>query len=123
MEAVTNIRTVASFANEKKLSHFLEETLKNPFDIAFRKGHVSGIALGFSQLATFGVYAVIFICSAVFVRDDGVTAREMFVSIFAILNAATSAGNNNHFMGDVGAAKAACREIFRILDSDDELTL
>lgn len=26
-------------------------------------------------------------------------------------------------MGDVGAAKAACREIFRILDSEDEVQL
>ena len=81
---------------------------------------MSGIYLGFSQLATFIVYAVIFICSAVFVRDNGVTAREMFVSIFSILNAATSIGHNNHFMGDVGAAKSACREIFKILDSEDE---
>lgn len=48
MEAVTNIRTVASFSNEKKLSHFLSETLKNPYQIAFRKGHVSGVSLGFS---------------------------------------------------------------------------
>lgn len=45
----------------------------------------------------------------------------MFVSIFAILNAAAAAGNNNHFMGDVGATKAACREIFKIIDSEDEI--
>lgn len=48
MEAVTNIRTVASFANEKKLSLFLEETLKGPYELAFKKGHFSGIAFGFS---------------------------------------------------------------------------
>ncbi|KAL4426347.1 hypothetical protein ABPG74_006285 [Tetrahymena malaccensis] len=123
MEAVTNIRTVASFANEKKLSQFLDETLVEPYSIAFRKGHISGVLLGFSQIGTFAVYAIIFICSAVFVRDYGVTPREMFVSIFAVLNAATSAGNNNHFMGDVGAAKAACKEIFRIIDSKDEVQL
>ncbi|KAL4464298.1 hypothetical protein ABPG72_011343 [Tetrahymena utriculariae] len=123
MEAVTNIRTVASFSNEKKLCFFLSETLKKPYKLAFKKGHISGIAFGFSQLATFSVYAIIFICSAVFVRDYGVTAREMFVSIFAILNAAAAVGNNNHFMGDVGATKAACREIFKILDSDDEIQI
>jgi len=45
----------------------------------------------------------------------------MFVAIFTILNAAAAVGNNNHFMGDVGAAKNACREIFKIIDSEDEL--
>lgn len=66
------------------------------------------------------MYAIIFICSAVFVRDYGMSAKGMFVSIFSILNAAAAIGNNNHFMGDVGVAKAACREIFKILDSEDE---
>ena len=43
----------------------------------------------------FAVYAIIFICGAVFVRDNGVTIKEMFVSIFAILFAAFGAGNSN----------------------------
>lgn len=48
MEAVTNIRTVASFSNEKKLASFLAETLKKPYSLAFKKGHMSGVAFGFS---------------------------------------------------------------------------
>ena len=49
-------------------------------------------AFGFSQFAMFIVYAVIFICGAVFVRDYGVSVQGMFVSIFAILFAAFGAG-------------------------------
>jgi len=69
----------------------------------------------------FAVYAVIFYVSAVFVRDYGVTITEMYVSIFCIMFAGMGAGSNNAFQGDVGAAKNACRNIFKILDSEDEV--
>lgn len=34
--------------------------------------------------------------------------------------AAMGAGNNNQFMGDIGAAKNAAKNIFNILDRKDE---
>ena len=42
----------------------------------------------------FGVYGIIFYVSAVFVRDYGVTPKDMFISIFCIMFAAFGAGNN-----------------------------
>ena len=69
----------------------------------------------------FGVYGIIFYVSAVFVRDYGVTPKDMFISIFCIMFAAFGAGNNAQFMGDVGAAKNAAKGLFKILDSEDEL--
>lgn len=87
----------------------------------------------------FGVYAIIFICGALLVKSYGLSIKSMFVSIFAILFAAFGAGiysstfyifllmswylkgNNNQFMADVGAAKTACKSLFAILDSEDEL--
>lgn len=60
----------------------------------------------------FGVYAIIFICGALLVRSSGLEIKSMFVSIFAILFAAFGAGNSNQFMGDVGAAKTACKTLF-----------
>lgn len=69
----------------------------------------------------FGIYAVIFYVSAYFVRDYGVSIRDMYVSIFCILFAGFGAGSNNAFVGDIGAAKVACRNIFKIIDADDEI--
>jgi ATP-binding cassette subfamily B (MDR/TAP) protein 1 len=40
----------------------------------------------------FNVYGIIFYVGAIFTRDNGVTAKEMFVSIFCILFAAFGAG-------------------------------
>lgn len=45
----------------------------------------------------------------------------MFTAVFAIMNAAMSAGNNNAFMGDIGAAYNAAKNIFKILESKDEI--
>lgn len=68
----------------------------------------------------FLVYAVIFYCGALFVRDYDLGIKNLFVSINAILFAAFGAGSTNTFMRDIGAAKTACKKIFGILDSEDE---
>ena len=45
----------------------------------------------------FAVYAVVFYVAAVFVRDYGVTSKEMYVSMFCIMFAGMGAGSNNAF--------------------------
>jgi len=69
----------------------------------------------------FAVYAVIFYVSAIFVRDHGVSIKDMYISMFCILFSGMGAGSNNAFAGDVGSAKNACRSVFKILDSEDEI--
>lgn len=44
----------------------------------------------------------------------------MYIAIFAIMNAAMGAGNNNAFMGDIGQAYNAAINLFKILDAKDE---
>lgn len=95
METVTNIRTVASFCNESKLLEFLSDKLKTPYMKVKRKGQVSGLLLGFSQFSLFAVYAIVFYTGAIFHRDNGVSTKDMFVSIFTVLFAAMGVGYNN----------------------------
>jgi ATP-binding cassette, subfamily B (MDR/TAP), member 1 len=47
-ETVTNIRTVASFGNEKILLGFLNERLKVPAEMIVKKSNYAGLAFGFS---------------------------------------------------------------------------
>jgi ATP-binding cassette subfamily B (MDR/TAP) protein 1 len=49
--------------------------------------------------------------------------RDMFAAIFAVMFASMGAGNNNQFMADIGTAKNAARNIFKLLDSLDEVQL
>jgi hypothetical protein len=44
----------------------------------------------------------------------------MFRSIFGIMFATMGMGNNQHFAGDIGASKNAAKNLFKILDTEDE---
>lgn len=68
----------------------------------------------------FIINGVIFIIGAVLVRDTDLDSLGMFTSIMAITFATMGAGNNAAFAGDIGAAKNASKNIFQILDSEDE---
>lgn len=71
----------------------------------------------------FGIYAIIFYIGAIFHREYGLTMRDMFAAIFAVMFASMGAGNNNQFMADVGTAKNAARNIFKLLDAQDEIQI
>lgn len=93
MEAVTNIRTVLSFAQENFLVDLLSRKMDKPRQILAKKGHLAGISFGFSQLVMFVLFAVVFYVGAVFYRDGDVEILEMFTAIYAIMYAAIAAGN------------------------------
>ena len=71
----------------------------------------------------FGIYAVTFYLGAVLVRYDNLNSRDMFVCIFAIMFCSFGAGNNSLLMGDVGQARNSAKNLFKILDSEDEYQL
>lgn len=71
----------------------------------------------------FIVYAVLFYVGAVFSRDYNVSTNDMFTAIFALMYAAFGAGNNNQFMTDVGAAFNAAKNLFKITDAEDEISI
>ncbi|KAL4491484.1 hypothetical protein ABPG72_008140 [Tetrahymena utriculariae] len=121
MESITSIRTVSSFANEGKILQFYDEKLQKSYNSINKKGNTAGLAFGFIQFAMFAVSSIIFICSAAFVRDYGVSMKDMLISVYTIMFAAFGAGNNNQVMNDSGNAKNACKSLFQILDSQDEI--
>ena len=54
------------------------------------------------------------------VVNEGVSAENMFRTIFAISFATLGAGNNQVLIGDSNTAKKAAENIFQLLDSEDE---
>eukprot|EP01132_Coremiostelium_polycephalum_P002116 gene2116-2605_t len=59
-EAITGIRTVASFSTEKQVLDLYKVQLKGPISAGVKKGHISGLAFGMSQFILFGVYCLSF---------------------------------------------------------------
>ncbi|CAK64833.1 unnamed protein product (macronuclear) [Paramecium tetraurelia] len=120
MEAVTNVRTVVSFGNEEIILGIYSKKVQLPLMKAKQRGVYAGLAFGFSQMQMFIINAIVFYVGAILCRDGVLTIEDMFKSILAITFATMSAGNNAAFAGDIGAAKNASKNIFEILDSEDE---
>lgn len=86
---------------------------------AVKKGNISGLLFGLSQFIMFVVFALIFYFGTLFIKNNGVSVADVFTAIYAIVFAGMTAGNNSHFMPDVGKAKVAAASLFLILDSED----
>eukprot|EP01017_Pseudomicrothorax_dubius_P007833 TRINITY_DN124_c0_g1_i6.p1 TRINITY_DN124_c0_g1~~TRINITY_DN124_c0_g1_i6.p1 ORF type:complete len:1219 (+),score=330.83 TRINITY_DN124_c0_g1_i6:81-3659(+) len=120
-ESVCNMRTVASFGNEDKILGIYDRMLIGPTKDATKKGHISGFFFGISQFAMFGLYAIVFYIGALFNRDDGLSMRDMFMSIFAVMFAAFGSGQTAQMMPDMGTARNAARRIFEVIDANSAI--
>lgn len=119
-ESIGNIRTVASFGNYEYVENLYTEKIKGPLKKCNRNGVSAGAAFGFSQMSQFILYAVVFYCGAIFVRDYGLTLFEMFDALFCIMFAAFSVGQSAMYIPDVGVCYVAAKSIFSILDLPSE---
>lgn len=68
----------------------------------------------------FVIFAIIFYLGALFIHNNGVAVSDVFTSVYLIIFAGVAAGNNSNQMPDVAVAKIAARNLFRILDGEDE---
>lgn len=85
--------------------HKYSTKLQKPYDLGVKKGNVSGLLYGITQLVMFFIFALIFFLGTVFIRDAGATVEGVFTAIYAIVFGAMTVGNNAHFLPDVAAAK------------------
>lgn len=77
-DAVSNIRTVASFCAEKKMINMYEKKCKAPTSQGIRQGIISGGGYGFSFILVFFTYALIFYVGARFIAIGQATFDELF---------------------------------------------
>jgi ATP-binding cassette, subfamily B (MDR/TAP), member 1 len=80
--------------------------------ISIKKGNISGILFGFSQLVMFVIFAMIFFFGTIFIRDAGASIEDVLTAIYAITFSAIAAGNSAHFLPDIGAAKNSAANLF-----------
>ena len=120
-EAVNNMRTVASFSNQEKLLKIYDGMLSGVEGDVAKKGHIAGSLFGLAQLVMFGQNAVVFYLATYFQTQDGTSLKDLFMSIFAIMQAAMASGRATHFLPDVGAAKNSARRIFELLDTESPI--
>lgn len=82
-DAVSSIRTVASFCAEEKVMQLYKKKCEVPIKAGIKQGLISGLGFGISFFFFFSVYAVSFYVGGVLVDHGKATFSEFFnVSIF-----------------------------------------
>ncbi|KAL5070362.1 hypothetical protein RYX36_021249 [Vicia faba] len=102
-DAVSSIRTVASFCAESKVMDMYRKKCSGPEKQGVRSGLVSGAGFGFSFVALYCMSAFCFYIGAVLVQHDKATFQEVFKS--------------STLAPDTNKAKDSAASIFKILDS------
>lgn len=116
-EAVNNMRTVASFANEDKIFSNYSNKLDLPLKNSVQNGHKSGMAFGFGQFTQFLINAIVFLVGGLFIKNGTLVFKDLFQSLMGIMFGALGVSNSLAFAPDVGAAKAAAMSVFEVLDT------
>ncbi|RLN29684.1 ABC transporter B family member 21 [Panicum miliaceum] len=115
-DAVSSIRTVASFSAEEKLTDLYKKKCKGPLRAGIRTGIINGIGFGVSIFLLFGVYAASFYAGARLVEDGKTTFPKVFMVFLALSMAAIGVSHTSTLTSDSSKAKSAISSIFTIID-------
>jgi ATP-binding cassette, subfamily B (MDR/TAP), member 1 len=77
-DAVSSIRTVASFCAEKRVLEAYEKKCDEPVKQGVRQGLVSGIGYGFAYMLLYCSYALCFYVGSLFIRNGNATFSQVF---------------------------------------------
>ncbi|KAL6850411.1 hypothetical protein ACP4OV_021038 [Aristida adscensionis] len=115
-DAVSSIRTVASFSAEEKVMELYKKKCEGPLRTGIRTGIISGIGFGVSFFLLFGVYAASFYAGARLVEERRTTFPKVFRVFLALAMAAIGVSQSSTLTSDSSKAKSAASSIFAIVD-------
>lgn len=115
-DAVSSIRTVASFSAEEKVMELYKRKCEAPLRTGIRTGIISGIGFGVSFFLLFGVYAASFYAGARMVEEGKTTFPKVFRVFLALAMAAIGVSQSSTLTSDSSKAKSAASSIFAIID-------
>ncbi|CAH2078705.1 unnamed protein product [Thlaspi arvense] len=120
-DAVSSIRTVASFCAEGKVMDLYQQKCDGPKKQGVRLGLKSGAGFGLSFFFLYCVNAVCFIIGAVLVQQGKATFGEVFKVFFALTIMAIGVSQTSALAPDSNKAKESAASIFEILDSKPKI--
>ncbi|KAI6672601.1 hypothetical protein NL676_000507 [Syzygium grande] len=115
-DAVSNIRTVASFCSEEKIMQLYAKKCEGPMKAGIRQGLISGVGFGLAFFILFAVYGTCFYAGARFVQDGKTTFSEVFRVFFSLTMAATAITQTSSLTQDSIKARSATASVFEIID-------
>ncbi|CAM0945814.1 unnamed protein product [Alopecurus aequalis] len=115
-DAISNIRTVASFCAEEKIIESYRKKCEGPLKKGVRQGAISGVGYGFSFALLFCFYAVSFYVGARFVHSGTAEVGQVFKVFFALTMMAVGVSQSSSLARDFSKVQDAAVSIFRIID-------
>ncbi|KAL2494628.1 ABC transporter B family member 9 [Forsythia ovata] len=120
-DAVSSIRTVASFSAEEKVMKMYEQKCEAPVKQGVRIGLVSGAGFGAGSFALFCTNSFCFYIGAVLIQHGKASFGDVFKVFFALTMSAIGVSQTSAMAPDVNKAKYSAASIFEILDSKPEI--
>ncbi|KQK09335.1 ABC transporter B family member 4 isoform X2 [Brachypodium distachyon] len=120
-DAVSSIRTVASFCSEKRITSIYDQKCEASMNQGVRTGIVGGIGFGFSFLMLYLTYGLCFYVGAQFVRHGKSNFGDVFQVFFALVLATVGVSQTSAMATDSTKAKDSAISIFALLDRKSEI--
>lgn len=120
-EAVDGIRTITGLGIQDVFLDRYAKALQQPIINGRKTAFGTGIAFGIAEASIFGLWAVAFWVGSVFIKKQWCDFLGIMKAVTGLLFAGFSLGNVSIFMPDLGSAKVAATQIFRLLDRESEI--
>ncbi|KAM3350706.1 hypothetical protein ACQJBY_023039 [Aegilops geniculata] len=120
-DAISSIRTVASFCSEKRITRIYDDKCEASMSQGVRTGVVGGIGFGFSFLMLYLTYGLCFYVGAQFVRHGQSSFGDVFKVFFALVLATIGVSQTSAMATDSTKAKESAISIFALLDRKSEI--
>ncbi|PON73405.1 ABC transporter [Parasponia andersonii] len=114
-EAIANIRTVAAFGAEDRLSAQFASELNQPSRQAFLRGHISGFCYGVSQLFAFCSYALGLWYGSVLITKNDSNFGDIMKSFMVLIITALAIAETLALAPDIVKGSQALGSVFRVL--------
>ncbi|GKU90128.1 hypothetical protein SLEP1_g4168 [Rubroshorea leprosula] len=120
-EAIVNIRTVAAFGIEDKVSFQFACELNQPNKQALLRGHIAGFGYGVTQFFAFCSYALGLWYASVLIRHKGSNFGDIIKSFMVLIITAFSVAETLALTPDIVKGSQALGSVFSILHRKTEI--
>ncbi|XP_042225494.1 ATP-dependent translocase ABCB1-like isoform X2 [Homarus americanus] len=122
VEAITNIRTVASLHKEEHFAQQYSQVLYSPYRQALKKSHVRGVTFGIAQAVPYFAYAATMLYGGYQVDRGQLSYQSVFKVAEAMILGTSMVGQTVAFAPNYTKAKVAAGKIFSLLERVPALT-
>ncbi|WOL00017.1 ABC transporter B family member 1 [Canna indica] len=120
-EAVANVRTVAAFNSETKITRIFSANLQSPLQHCFLKGQIAGASYGIAQFLLYASYAL-GLWYASWLVKHGISDFSKTIRVFMVLMvSANGAAEAITLAPDFIKGGRAMRSVFEVIDRKTEI--